>query len=63
VELELDVVVVVEGGSEGRSPCDEDDMQAIGMNGWRTHCMRIADGRRSEGVEARDGAGMLKVEG
>ena len=33
------VVVVVEGLADGRSPCDEDDMQAIRINRWRTQCI------------------------
>jgi hypothetical protein len=44
VEVEVEgVVVVVEGVSDGRSPCDEDDMQAIWINGRRTHWIRNTD--------------------
>ena len=43
------VVVVVEGVADGRSPCDEDDMQAIRIYGWRTHCIGklIREGRET----------------
>jgi hypothetical protein len=43
VDLELEFVVVVKGVLDGRSPCDEDDMRAIGINYWRTHSIRIVE--------------------